>query len=81
MSCPYLTQVTMVYCRASPVRKYVPSDRLTSAGCCQGDQYGECSLYRESLAGAERELRNIEADGCPFASPEKKGTRHHDHAT
>jgi hypothetical protein len=79
MSCPYLTQVTMVYCRASPVRKYVPSDRLTTAGRCQAE-FRQCPLYRESLADAEQEVRDFEAQGCPFACPEKKGMRH-DHAT
>jgi hypothetical protein len=71
MNCPYLTRITMVYCRASPVRKYMPADRMTAVGPCQGDDYGKCPLYRESLADAAQEVRDFEAEGCPFASPGK----------
>jgi hypothetical protein len=46
--CPYLTQVTMVYCRASPVRKLIPSDRVTTASVCDGDCFHACPAYLEA---------------------------------
>jgi len=50
MSCPYLTEVTMVFCQASPVKKPIPSDRVSTASCCDGGVYAKCPLYREALA-------------------------------
>ena len=41
----------MVFCRAYPVKKPVPIDRVTTASTCEGE-FGECSLYREALARA-----------------------------
>ena len=50
MSCPYLTEVTMVYCEVSPVKKLIPSDRVSTASLCEADSYTACPLYREALA-------------------------------
>jgi hypothetical protein len=52
MSCPYLTEITMVFCQASPVRKLIPSDRISTASSCEGDCYRGCPLYREALTRA-----------------------------
>jgi hypothetical protein len=62
MSCPYLTQVTMVYCRASPVKKLVPSDRITTASACEGDCFRACPLYREVEEQVGAEVRQFEAE-------------------
>lgn len=59
MSCPYLTEVTMSFCRAFPVKKLVPSDRVVTASPCDGECFGECPVYREAMArlgGAAPEL-------------------------
>ncbi len=50
MSCPYLAEVTMSFCRAFPVRKLVPSDRVVTASPCDGECFGECPVYREAVA-------------------------------
>jgi hypothetical protein len=52
MPCPYLTEVTMVFCQASPVKKLIPSDRISTASACEGDEYGGCPLYREAVVRA-----------------------------
>lgn len=58
MACPYLAQVTMVFCQASPAKKLIPSDRITTASSCEADErWRECPLYRESL---DRALQVIE---------------------
>jgi hypothetical protein len=54
MTCPYLKEVSMVFCRAYPVKKPVPIDRITTASTCEGDGFRECSLFREALARGER---------------------------
>jgi hypothetical protein len=50
MTCPYLKEVTMVFCRAYPVKKLVPVDRVTTASHCGADGFCDCPLYREALA-------------------------------
>jgi hypothetical protein len=74
MSCPYLTEVRMVFCSASPVHKLVPSDRLTTAGPCQGDCYRACPLYGDALAQAGREIGAYEAE-LSTPSDSKKGVQ------
>lgn len=74
MSCPYLTQVTVVFCRAVPVKKFVPTDRLTTASSCEGDCYRQCPTYRETLAHAGQEIREFEAETSGH-TPERKGAK------
>lgn len=52
MTCPYLTEITMVFCQASPVRKPIPSDRISTASRCDADGYRTCPLYSEAMARA-----------------------------
>ena len=54
MTCPYLKEVTMVFCRAYPVKKLVPVDRVTTASTCGAESFCDCPLYREALARAGR---------------------------
>ena len=60
MSCPYLTEVTMSFCRAFPVKKLVPSDRVVSASPCDGDCFGECPVFREATARLNEAPRDLE---------------------
>ncbi len=54
MTCPYLKEVTMIFCRAYPVKKPVPLDRVTTASICEAETFEECPLFREALARADR---------------------------
>jgi hypothetical protein len=67
MTCPYRKEVSMVFCRAYPVRKLVPIDRVTTASSCDGDCYQACSLYTEAAArswrGAVTEDETLEGAG------------------
>jgi len=65
MACPYLVEVTMVYCQASPVRKPIPSDRISTASTCDGDAYRGCPLYREALARALHVIQELEEESKP----------------
>jgi hypothetical protein len=52
MSCPHLEEVRMLLCRAYPLKKPVPVDRVTTASCCDGESFRECPLYLEAMARA-----------------------------
>jgi hypothetical protein len=54
MTCPYLKEVTMVFCRAYPVKKLVPLDRVTTECTCEGNAFRECPLFREAHERAEK---------------------------
>jgi hypothetical protein len=80
MPCPYLAEVTMVYCRASPVRKLIPSDRLTTASHCDAGEYGACPLFVEALARAGEAIRDQELEqephgSAPASEPHPKGAK------
>jgi len=62
MACPYLVEVRMVYCQASPVRKPIPSDRISTASACDGDGYRGCPLYRDALARALHVIEELEGE-------------------
>jgi hypothetical protein len=53
MSCPYLEEVVMVFCRAYPVKKLVPRARSTTACPCMSDGFGRCPFFQEVTARAE----------------------------
>jgi len=53
MTCPHLKEITMVFCRAYPVKKPVPVDQVTTSSTCEGE-FQECPLFKEALARAER---------------------------
>lgn len=65
MTCPYLTEVTMVYCQASPVRKPIPTDRISTKSACDGDDYQACKLYKEALARALHVIEELEQESKP----------------
>jgi hypothetical protein len=50
MTCPYLREVAMVFCKACPVKKLVPLDHITTASRCEGDAFKTCPLFQEALA-------------------------------
>ena len=50
MSCPYLTEVTMSFCAAFPVKKLVPTRHVVTESACDGERYGTCPVFRELAA-------------------------------
>ncbi len=58
MTCPYLKEVSMVFCRAYPVKKPVPIDRVTTASTCEGEGFKGCPLFREALVRAGRSVED-----------------------
>jgi hypothetical protein len=47
MSCPHLKEVVMLFCRAYPVKKMVPLDRLASVDPCLGGDFSQCPLFKD----------------------------------
>ncbi|HYD41099.1 MAG TPA: hypothetical protein VEB43_09745 [Anaeromyxobacter sp.] len=55
MSCPYLKEVRMVFCRASPVKKLVPLSELVSGSSCETDcAFQGCPAFQEARARVEQ---------------------------
>jgi hypothetical protein len=50
MSCPYLEEVMMAFCRAYPVKKLVPRARITTSSPCVGGHFESCPFFREVVA-------------------------------
>jgi len=74
MSCPHLKEVVMLFCRAYPVKKMVPLDRLASADPCLGKDFENCPLFRELAT----RLQGLDAPPCaaggePFEVDRKGG--------
>ncbi len=67
MTCPYLAEVTMVFCQASPLKKLIPSDRISTASACEAEKYRNCPLYREAVARARHEFEELEEESKPNA--------------
>ncbi len=71
MSCPYLTEVTMVFCRAYPVKKLVPSDQLSTESRCDGEAFRSCSVFDEVSGRLGRVVREMEVES--HAAPKGRG--------
>lgn len=69
MSCPYLKEVSMVFCRAYPVKKPVPIDRVTTVSTCEGEAFKGCPLFRDALARAGRSVEPEEPSTSTPAPP------------
>jgi methylphosphotriester-DNA--protein-cysteine methyltransferase len=62
MTCPYLTEVTMVFCRASPAKKLIPTDRVSTASSCEAEGYRACPLYCDATARAHLTIEKLEEE-------------------
>lgn len=50
MRCPFFEEVVVAFCRAYPVRKMVPSDRIQANCVCTRDGFEDCAMFREIMA-------------------------------
>ncbi len=74
MSCPYLTQVTMSFCAAFPVRKLVPTSRVVTESTCDGDGFDACPVFRELLVRRAEAARQLPKESHESASKEGGGS-------
>jgi hypothetical protein len=59
MRCPFFEEVLVAFCRAYPMKKMVPSDRLQANCVCTCERFEDCPLFREVMA----RLEDVEAAG------------------
>ncbi len=50
MRCPFFEEVVVAFCRAYPIKKMVPSDRVQADSICTCERFEECSFFREVMA-------------------------------
>lgn len=49
MRCPYFEEVLVAFCRAYPVKKMVPSDRIQANCVCTREGFEDCAMFREIM--------------------------------
>jgi hypothetical protein len=67
MRCPFFEEILVAFCRAYPVKKMVPSDRLQANCICTCEGFEDCPLFREVMAklhGAEAAGGTTEAEAA-----------------
>ncbi len=47
--CPFFEEVLVAFCRAYPVKKMVPSDRLQANSACTCDSFQDCPMFKEVM--------------------------------
>lgn len=50
MRCPFYEEIVVAYCRATALKKMLPSDRLLPSSPCVREGYAVCPFYREMMA-------------------------------
>ncbi len=53
MRCPFFEEVVVAFCRAYPVKKMVPSDRIQADCICTCETFTDCPLFQEIMAKVE----------------------------
>ncbi len=76
MSCPHLKEVVMLFCRAYPVKKMIPLDRLASADPCLGGDFTNCPIFCELSAKLQQACTEEPAQvPAPAPAPPKEVPR------
>lgn len=50
MRCPFFEEIVVAFCRAYPVKKMVPSDRIQANCVCTHEGFEDCAMFREIMA-------------------------------
>jgi hypothetical protein len=53
MRCPFFEEVLVAFCRAYPVKKMVPSDRIQGNCICTCEGFNDCPFFQEVVARME----------------------------
>jgi hypothetical protein len=53
MRCPYFEEVLVAFCRAYPIKKMIPTDRIHGNCVCTCESFHDCSLFQEIMARIE----------------------------
>ncbi len=71
--CPFFEEVVVAFCRAYPVKKMVPSDRLQANCICTAQGFESCALFQEVMTriqAAEAEAKSPQEEGDASAGSE-----------
>ena len=49
MRCPFFEEIVVAFCRAYPVKKMVPSDRIQANCVCTREGFEDCAMFREIM--------------------------------
>lgn len=70
--CPFLKEVTMLYCDACPQRKLLPRDQIVSSSPCLAQDFTRCPLFLEFMRrtrdAVEDDTRTREETGMEVSS-------------
>jgi len=71
MRCPFFEEVLVAFCRAYPIKKMIPSDRVQADCICTREGFEDCALFREIMAKLEEsQTTNRAGKGPPRGTPE-----------
>jgi len=51
--CPFFEEILVAFCRAYPVKKMIPSDRVQADCICTREGFEDCPLFRELMSKLE----------------------------
>lgn len=70
--CPFLKEQKMAFCKAFPVRKMLPYDRLcVEENICFRGGYGTCAVYQSKEGGASHGNSPRNRKACPYLEIEE----------
>ena len=65
-TCPFLEEVSMVYCKAYPIKKMIPVNAIKDNPCVTSSHF-QCPVYEErSKDSITFHILSIGSDQCPF---------------
>lgn len=70
MRCPFFEEILVAFCRAYPVKKMVPSDRMQTNCICTCEGFEDCPLFQEIMA----KIDGVEAGGATEVKATDAGT-------
>jgi hypothetical protein len=53
MRCPFFEEVLVAFCRAYPIKKMVPSDRIQGSCLCTAETFQDCAMFQEVMSRLE----------------------------
>jgi len=51
--CPFFEEVLVAFCRAFPIKKMIPSDRIQAKCMCTCEEFEDCTLFKEIMVRME----------------------------
>jgi hypothetical protein len=65
MRCPFFEEMLVAFCRAYPIKKMIPADRVQGNCTCTRESFHDCPLFQEVM----NRLESARSPGAPEAAP------------